>query len=46
MAVTLLPSAEVVPAMERGVLDAADSFNPSIDLALGLPDVAQAPTGR
>jgi TRAP-type mannitol/chloroaromatic compound transport system substrate-binding protein len=41
MAVTMLPGAEVVPAMERGVLDAADSFNPSIDLALGMPDVAK-----
>lgn len=41
MAVTMLPSGEVAAAMERGVLDAVDSYNPSIDLALGLPDVAK-----
>ena len=37
--VILLPSGEVVPALERGVLDATGSSNPSSDLQLGLPDV-------
>ena len=37
--VILLPGGEVVPALERGVLDATDSNNPSSDLQTGLPDV-------
>jgi TRAP-type mannitol/chloroaromatic compound transport system substrate-binding protein len=40
-AVTALPSSEVVPAMERGRLDAAALNNPSSDLQLGLPDAAK-----
>ena len=40
-AVTALPSGEVVPAMERGRLDAAALNNPSSDLQLGFPDVAK-----
>jgi TRAP-type mannitol/chloroaromatic compound transport system substrate-binding protein len=39
--VTALPSGEVVPAMERGRLDAAALNNPSSDLQLGLPDAAK-----
>ena len=39
--VTMLPGGEVVPALERGVLDAADSNNPSSDLQLGLPEVSK-----
>ena len=38
-AVTVLPSGDTVSAMERGVLDATESNNPSTDLQLGLPDV-------
>jgi TRAP-type mannitol/chloroaromatic compound transport system substrate-binding protein len=41
-AVTMLPSGEIVPAMDRGILDAAEFNNPSSDLALGFPDVAKA----
>jgi TRAP-type mannitol/chloroaromatic compound transport system substrate-binding protein len=40
-AVMLLPRGDIVPAMERGVLDATDSNNPSADLQLGLPDAAK-----
>ena len=40
-AVTMLPGGAIVPAMERGVLDAADSNNPSSDLQLGLPEVSK-----
>jgi TRAP-type mannitol/chloroaromatic compound transport system substrate-binding protein len=40
-AVTMLPSGEIVPVMDRGLLDAAAFNNPSSDLALGLPDVAK-----
>ena len=40
-AVVLLPGDDIVPAMERGVLDATDSNNPSAGLRLGLPDVAK-----
>jgi TRAP-type mannitol/chloroaromatic compound transport system substrate-binding protein len=39
--VTVLPSGDVVGAMERGVLDATDSSSPSTDLALGFPDAAK-----
>jgi TRAP-type mannitol/chloroaromatic compound transport system substrate-binding protein len=40
-AITPLPGGEIVPVMERGLLDAADSNNPSRDVRLGLPDVAK-----
>ena len=40
-AVTMLPSGDVVAGLERGVLDAADSNNPSSDLQLGLPEVSK-----
>ena len=41
MAITTLPSSEVVPAMERGVLDGSDSYNPTMDAQLGLADAAK-----
>lgn len=37
--VVILPGGEIVPALERGVIDAAEFNNPSSDRALGLPDV-------
>jgi TRAP-type mannitol/chloroaromatic compound transport system substrate-binding protein len=39
--VVLLAGGEVVPALQRGVIDAAEFADPSMDLALGLPDVAK-----
>ena len=36
-----LPSGDIVGAIERGVLDASDSNNPSTDVQLGLPNVAK-----
>src|SRR5215212_3440105 len=39
--VTILPSGEIVPIMDRGQLDAAGLNNPSSDLQLGLPEVAK-----
>ncbi len=40
-AVNALPGAEIVPAMDRGLLDAAEFNNASSDRALGFPDVAK-----
>jgi TRAP-type mannitol/chloroaromatic compound transport system substrate-binding protein len=40
-AVTMLPSGEIVPALDRGLLDAAEFNNPTSDLVLGFPDVAK-----
>ena len=40
--VTIMGGGDIVPAMDRGVLDAAEFNNPSSDLALGFPDVAKA----
>jgi TRAP-type mannitol/chloroaromatic compound transport system substrate-binding protein len=40
-AVTTLPGAEIVPAIERGLLDGAEFNNPSSDRVLGFPDVAK-----
>ena len=40
-AVMLLPAGDIVAALERGVLDATDSNNPSADRQLGLPDAAK-----
>lgn len=40
-AVTILAGGEIVPALERGVIDGAEFNNPSSDLALGFPDVAK-----
>jgi len=40
-AVVALPGGEIVPALERGVIDGAEFNNPSSDRALGFPDVAK-----
>ena len=40
-AVVALPGGEIVPALERGVIDAAEFNNPSSDRLLGFPDVAK-----
>jgi TRAP-type mannitol/chloroaromatic compound transport system substrate-binding protein len=40
-AVNALPGAEIVPAMDRGLLDAAEFNNASSDKVLGFPDVAK-----
>ena len=36
-----MPGGEIVPALERGVIDAAEFNNPASDSALGFPDVAK-----
>jgi TRAP-type mannitol/chloroaromatic compound transport system substrate-binding protein len=41
VAVTMLPSADIVPTMDRGLLEAAASNNPSSDLAQGFAGVAK-----
>ncbi|MCB4824390.1 TRAP transporter substrate-binding protein [Roseicella aerolata] len=41
-AVVSLPGGEIVPALERGVIDGAEFNNPSSDRVLGFPDVAKA----
>lgn len=40
-AVNALPGSDIVPALDRGLLDAAEFNNPSSDKALGFPDVAK-----
>ncbi|MBI3706651.1 MAG: TRAP transporter substrate-binding protein, partial [Proteobacteria bacterium] len=40
-AVTILPGGEIVPAIDRGLIDGAEFNNPSSDRALGFPDVAK-----
>jgi TRAP-type mannitol/chloroaromatic compound transport system substrate-binding protein len=40
-AVNALPSGEIVPAMDRGLLDAAEFNNAASDRTLGFPDVAK-----
>jgi len=40
-AVNALPGAEIVPALDRGLLDAAEFNNASSDRLLGFPDVAK-----
>jgi TRAP-type mannitol/chloroaromatic compound transport system substrate-binding protein len=42
VSVTIMGGGDIVPAMDRGVIDAAEFNNPSSDLALGFPDVAKA----
>ncbi len=37
--VVILPGGEIVPSLERNVIDAAEFNNPSSDLLLGFPDV-------
>jgi TRAP-type mannitol/chloroaromatic compound transport system substrate-binding protein len=41
VAVNALPGGEIVPAMDRGLLDAAEFNNPSSDRLLGFPDVSK-----
>jgi TRAP-type mannitol/chloroaromatic compound transport system substrate-binding protein len=40
-AVTIMSGGEIVPALDRGLLDAAEFNNPSSDILLGFPDVAK-----
>ena len=40
-AVTIIAGSDIVPSMDRGVIDAAEFNNPSSDLALGFPDVSK-----
>jgi TRAP-type mannitol/chloroaromatic compound transport system substrate-binding protein len=40
-AVTIMGGGDIVPAMDRGLLDAAEFNNPSSDRALGFPDVSK-----
>jgi TRAP-type mannitol/chloroaromatic compound transport system substrate-binding protein len=40
-AVTILPGPEIVPALERGVIDGAEFNNPSSDKLLGFADVTK-----
>jgi len=40
-AVTILGGGEIVPAMDRGLLDAAEFNNPTSDRLLGFPDVSK-----
>jgi len=41
MAVNALPSSEIVPALDRGLLDGAEFNNASSDRVLGFPDVSK-----
>ncbi len=41
VAVNAMPGGEIVPAMDRGLLDAAEFNNASSDRLLGFPDVAK-----
>jgi TRAP-type mannitol/chloroaromatic compound transport system substrate-binding protein len=41
VAVNALPGADIVPAMDRGLLDAAEFNNATSDRILGFPDVAK-----
>jgi TRAP-type mannitol/chloroaromatic compound transport system substrate-binding protein len=41
-AITILPGGDIVPALERNLLDGAEFNNPSSDRLLGFPDVAKA----
>ena len=40
-AVTILPGGEIVPALDRGLIEGAEFNNPSSDRILGFPDVAK-----
>jgi len=40
-AVTILPGGEIVPAIDRGLIDGAEFNNPSSDILLGFPDVSK-----
>jgi len=39
MSVVILPSGEIVPALERGVIDGAEFHSPSADMSIGLHTV-------
>lgn len=39
--VTILPGGEIVPAIDKGLIDGAEFNNPSSDRLLGFPDVAK-----
>ncbi len=41
VSVTILPGGEIVPAIDRGLIDGAEFNNPSSDLLLGFPDVSK-----
>lgn len=41
VAVTIMGAADIVPAMDRGLLDGAEFNNPSSDFLLGFPDVSK-----
>jgi TRAP-type mannitol/chloroaromatic compound transport system substrate-binding protein len=41
VAVTQLPGGEIIPAMERGVIDGFEFNNPTSDRLLGAPDVSK-----
>jgi TRAP-type mannitol/chloroaromatic compound transport system substrate-binding protein len=41
VSVTQLPGGEIVPAMDRGVIEAFEFNNPTSDLRFGAPDVAK-----
>ncbi len=41
VAVTIVAGGEIVPAMDRGLLEGAEFNNPSSDTVLGFPDVAK-----
>ena len=41
VAVNPLPGGEIVPALDRGLIDAAEFNNASSDRVLGFPDVAK-----
>lgn len=41
VSVTILPGGEIVPAIDRGLIDGAEFNNPSSDLVLGFPDVSK-----
>ncbi|MFG1395585.1 TRAP transporter substrate-binding protein [Roseixanthobacter pseudopolyaromaticivorans] len=41
VAVTIVPGGEIVPAMDRGLLEGAEFNNPSSDTVLGFPDVSK-----
>ncbi len=42
VSVTIMGGGDIVPSMDRGVIDAAEFNNPSSDMALGFQDVAKA----
>ncbi len=41
MSVVILPGGEIIPAMQRGVIDAAEFSDPSADMKMGFQDVAK-----